>query len=163
MNVAVVAINCPMIFIRIVLNGSTGWQTEAVIYLAIRTPLIGLPYVQRLRGHVNVDLIPLFLGAFVAAGSIAAGRTLGTLIPPSVTMIVYGIATETSIVLCRCHSRSDAGCVIYSIILPRVSPLGCRTRSWVLRGELSRIPLIWGKALVSKPVDGLCLHGYGFA
>ena len=29
----------------------------------------------------------------VAAGSIAAGGTLGILIPPSVTMIVYGIAT----------------------------------------------------------------------
>ncbi|RMC33245.1 TRAP transporter large permease [Paracoccus alkanivorans] len=33
----------------------------------------------------------------LAAGSIAAGGTLGILIPPSVTMIVYGIATETSI------------------------------------------------------------------
>ncbi|UWR21174.1 TRAP transporter large permease [Sulfitobacter sp. S190] len=33
----------------------------------------------------------------VAAGSIAAGGTLGILIPPSVTMIVYGIATEQSI------------------------------------------------------------------
>ncbi|GHC77508.1 TRAP transporter large permease [Limoniibacter endophyticus] len=33
----------------------------------------------------------------IAAGSIAAGGTLGILIPPSVTMIVYGIATETSI------------------------------------------------------------------
>jgi len=33
----------------------------------------------------------------LAAGSIAAGGTLGILIPPSITMIVYGIATETSI------------------------------------------------------------------
>ena len=33
----------------------------------------------------------------VAAGSIAAGGTLGILIPPSVTLIVYGISTETSI------------------------------------------------------------------
>jgi C4-dicarboxylate transporter DctM subunit len=33
----------------------------------------------------------------IAAGSIAAGGTLGILIPPSITMIVYGIATETSI------------------------------------------------------------------
>ena len=32
-----------------------------------------------------------------AAGAIAAGGTLGILIPPSVTMIVYGIATGTSI------------------------------------------------------------------
>ncbi len=35
--------------------------------------------------------------ASVASGSIAAGGTLGILIPPSVTLIVYGIATETSI------------------------------------------------------------------
>ncbi|MEZ5904757.1 MAG: TRAP transporter large permease [Geminicoccaceae bacterium] len=33
----------------------------------------------------------------IATGSIAAGGTLGILIPPSVTMIVYGISTETSI------------------------------------------------------------------
>ena len=33
----------------------------------------------------------------IAAGSIAAGGTLGILIPPSITMIIYGIATETSI------------------------------------------------------------------
>ncbi len=33
----------------------------------------------------------------LATGAIAAGGTLGILIPPSVTMIVYGISTETSI------------------------------------------------------------------
>lgn len=33
----------------------------------------------------------------VAAGCIAAGGTLGILIPPSVTMIIYGISTESSI------------------------------------------------------------------
>jgi C4-dicarboxylate transporter, DctM subunit len=33
----------------------------------------------------------------LATGSIVAGGTLGILIPPSVTMIVYGIVTETSI------------------------------------------------------------------
>lgn len=62
MIVGAVAITCQMIFVRFVLNGSTVWQTEAVIYLAIGATLIGLPYVQRLRGHVNVDLIPLMLG-----------------------------------------------------------------------------------------------------
>lgn len=61
MIVAAVAITCQMIFIRFVLNGSTVWQTEAVIYLVIAATLIGLPYVQRLRGHVNVDLIPISL------------------------------------------------------------------------------------------------------
>jgi TRAP-type C4-dicarboxylate transport system permease small subunit len=61
MIVAAVAITCQMIFIRFVMNGSTIWQTEAVIYLVIGATLIGLPYVQRLRGHVNVDLVPLSL------------------------------------------------------------------------------------------------------
>jgi tripartite ATP-independent transporter DctM subunit len=35
--------------------------------------------------------------ADLATGAIAAGGTLGILIPPSVTMILYGIASETSI------------------------------------------------------------------
>lgn len=61
MIVAAVAITCQMIVVRFVLNGSTVWQTEAVVYLVIAATLIGLPYVQRLRGHVNVDLIPISL------------------------------------------------------------------------------------------------------
>ncbi len=47
---------------------------------------MGIPEMRR-RGYSDE----------VASGSIAAGGTLGILIPPSVTMIVYGIATETSI------------------------------------------------------------------
>lgn len=33
----------------------------------------------------------------LAAGSIAAGGTLGILIPPSVLMVIYGIMTETNV------------------------------------------------------------------
>ena len=47
---------------------------------------MGIPEMLK-RGYPNT----------IAAGSNAAGGTLGILIPPSVTMIVYGIATETSI------------------------------------------------------------------
>ena len=47
---------------------------------------MGIPEMRR-RGYPDT----------VASGSIAAGGTLGILIPPSVTMIVYGISTETSI------------------------------------------------------------------
>ncbi|MEO3414438.1 TRAP transporter small permease [Roseovarius sp. CAU 1744] len=61
MIVAAVAITCQMIIVRFVLNQSTIWQTEAVIYLVIAATLVGLPYVQRLRGHVNVDLVPISL------------------------------------------------------------------------------------------------------
>ena len=61
MIVIAIAITCQMIFVRFALDGSTYWQAEAVIYLVIAATLVGLPYVQRLRGHVNVDLIPLAL------------------------------------------------------------------------------------------------------
>lgn len=61
MIVASVIITCEMIFVRFVLNQSTIWQTETVVYLMIAATLLGLPYVQLLRGHVNVDLIPLML------------------------------------------------------------------------------------------------------
>lgn len=61
MILSAVFITCQMIFVRFVLNASTVWQTELVIYLVITATLIGLPYVQSMRGHVNVDLIPLML------------------------------------------------------------------------------------------------------
>lgn len=61
MIVAAVLITCQMIFIRFVLNQSTIWHTEGVTYLMIGATMIGLPYVQYLRGHVNVDLLPLIL------------------------------------------------------------------------------------------------------
>ncbi len=58
-----VIITCQMIWVRFVLNGSTIWQTEAVIYLMIAATLMGLPYVQKRRGHVSVNLIPQLLTA----------------------------------------------------------------------------------------------------
>ena len=61
MIVISVLITCQMIFVRGVLNHSTIWQTEAVVYLMVAATLLGLPYVQRLRGHVSVDLLPLAL------------------------------------------------------------------------------------------------------
>jgi TRAP-type C4-dicarboxylate transport system permease small subunit len=61
MILASVLITCQMIFVRFVLEQSTIWQTEAVIYLMVGATLLGLPYVQSLRGHVNVDLLPIML------------------------------------------------------------------------------------------------------
>lgn len=59
--VVAVVITCQMIFVRFVLNGSAIWQTEAVIYLVISATIVGLPYVQRHKGHVNVDFLPLIV------------------------------------------------------------------------------------------------------
>lgn len=77
--VASVLITCQLIFVRFVLNASTIWQTEAVTYMMIAATMLGLPYVQLLRGHVNVDLLPLalppvgarILGVVVAIATIA--------------------------------------------------------------------------------------------
>ncbi|MEM9844161.1 MAG: TRAP transporter small permease [Pseudomonadota bacterium] len=88
MLVAAVAITCQMIFIRFVLNGSTVWQTEAVVYLVIAATLVGLPYVQRLRGHVNVDLIPLSLGR--SARFVLCMVTLSISIVIVAIMVYYG-------------------------------------------------------------------------
>jgi TRAP-type C4-dicarboxylate transport system permease small subunit len=61
LTVIALFVTCHMIFVRYALGQSTIWQTEAVIYLMIAAACIGLPYVQTLRGHVNVDLIPMAL------------------------------------------------------------------------------------------------------
>lgn len=52
---------CQMVFVRYVMNASTVWQTEFVTYALIGATFIGSPYVLLTRGHVNVDLIPLYL------------------------------------------------------------------------------------------------------
>lgn len=57
-----VLVVCQMIFIRYVLNGSTIWQTEFVIYAIVAATLIGSPYVLLHKGHVRVDLLPNALG-----------------------------------------------------------------------------------------------------
>ncbi|GAB4183289.1 MAG: TRAP transporter large permease [Thalassobaculales bacterium] len=49
-------------------------------------------------GKVGVpEMLKRGIRPSLATGAICAGGTLGILIPPSVTMILYGIATETSI------------------------------------------------------------------
>lgn len=83
-----VLITCQMIFVRKVLNDSTIWQTEAVTYMMIAATLLGLPYVQRLRGHVNVDLLPLLLP--VGARKAVQGLTLLATIAITVVMMFYG-------------------------------------------------------------------------
>ena len=55
---AAVVIVCQMIFVRYVLNGSTFWQTEFVIYCIVAATFIGSPYVLLHRGHVRVDVLP---------------------------------------------------------------------------------------------------------
>jgi TRAP-type C4-dicarboxylate transport system permease small subunit len=57
-----VIIVCEMVFIRYVLNQTTIWQTDFVTYSLVGATFIGAPYLLLSRGHVNVDVLPLYLG-----------------------------------------------------------------------------------------------------
>ncbi len=52
---------CEMVFVRYVLEASTIWQTEFVLYSVVASTLIGSPYVLSVGGHVKVDLVSQFL------------------------------------------------------------------------------------------------------
>ncbi|MEL6751068.1 MAG: TRAP transporter small permease subunit [Pseudomonadota bacterium] len=84
-----VAVTCQMIFVRYVLNWSTVWQTEFITYLMVASTLVGLPYVQKLRGHVNVDLAPLMLRG--RARHALFFTVVGLAILVIGMMLVYGI------------------------------------------------------------------------
>jgi len=58
-----VLVVCEMVFIRYVLNQNTIWQTDFVTWSLVAATFIGSPYVLLTRGHVNVDVLPLYLGA----------------------------------------------------------------------------------------------------
>jgi C4-dicarboxylate transporter DctM subunit len=96
----------------------------------------------------------------LATGAIAAGGTLGILIPPSVIMIIYGILTETSIgalfaagivpgmVALACYL---AAVRLSTMIDPKAGPPGPRM-SWADR--LRTLRSVWGVILLFAIVMG---------
>lgn len=96
----------------------------------------------------------------LAAGTIAAGGTLGILIPPSVIMVLYGIMTETSV------AKLFAGGILPGIVAllllwgavyvcgrfnPRACPAGDRS-TWSVR--LSAVRRVWPVATLFFVVMG---------
>ncbi|MEA2984588.1 MAG: hypothetical protein QOD94_842 [Alphaproteobacteria bacterium] len=59
---ASVIIVCQMVIVRYVLNQTTIWQTDFVTYSLVGATFIGASYLLLSRGHVNVDVLPLYLG-----------------------------------------------------------------------------------------------------
>jgi TRAP-type C4-dicarboxylate transport system permease small subunit len=59
---AAVLVICHMVFVRYLLQASAIWQHEFVTFSLIGATFIGAPYVLLTRGHVYVDLVPLYLG-----------------------------------------------------------------------------------------------------
>jgi len=85
--VAAVVVVCQMVFVRYALGHSTVWQTDFTIYCLIAATFVGSPYVLLTRGHVNVDVLPQYLGQaaryrlalFAQAVTIAFATTLAVL------------------------------------------------------------------------------------
>jgi TRAP-type C4-dicarboxylate transport system permease small subunit len=57
-----VIVVCHMVFVRYVLGQNTIWQTDLVTYSLVAATFIGSPFVLMTRGHVNVDILPLYSG-----------------------------------------------------------------------------------------------------
>ena len=62
LTAAAVVIVCQMVFIRYVLNSNTIWQTDFVTYSLVAATFVGGPYVLLTKGHVNVDVLPIYVG-----------------------------------------------------------------------------------------------------
>jgi TRAP-type C4-dicarboxylate transport system permease small subunit len=62
LTAAAVVIVCQMVFVRYVLNQNTIWQTDFVTYSLVAATFIGGPYVLLTKGHVNVDVLPIYVG-----------------------------------------------------------------------------------------------------
>jgi TRAP-type C4-dicarboxylate transport system permease small subunit len=54
---------CEMVVIRYFLNASATWQTDYATFSLVAATLLGSPYILSVKGHVNVDLLPNYLGA----------------------------------------------------------------------------------------------------
>ena len=53
---------CDMVIERFFLNHTTIWQIDVVTYSIVGATFVGSAYVLMLRGHVNVDILPLLIG-----------------------------------------------------------------------------------------------------
>jgi TRAP-type C4-dicarboxylate transport system permease small subunit len=57
-----VLVICDMVIERYVFNLTTVWQIDVVTYSIVAATFVGSPYVLMVRGHVNVDIVPLHSG-----------------------------------------------------------------------------------------------------
>jgi TRAP-type C4-dicarboxylate transport system permease small subunit len=58
---AAVIIICDMVIERYILNLTTIWQIDAVTYCIVSATFVGSAYVLMTRGHVNVEILPIYI------------------------------------------------------------------------------------------------------
>jgi tripartite ATP-independent transporter DctM subunit len=96
----------------------------------------------------------------LACGSIAAGGTLGILIPPSVLLVLYGILTETSIADLFLAGMVPGillviGFMIAIVVVTRINPkLGPKGEHAGLKAQILAIKDVWGTVLLFALVIG---------
>ena len=102
----------------------------------------------------------------LAAASVAAGGTLGVLIPPSILLVLYGLLTETSIgqLFIGALIPGLLGAVLYAgaVVVrtrlnPDLAPAGDRT-PWP--GRLAALRRVWAVALLFVVVIGGIYWGW---
>jgi TRAP-type C4-dicarboxylate transport system permease small subunit len=58
---AAVLVICDMVIERYILGLTTIWQIDVVTYCIVGATFVGSAYVLMTRGHVNVEILPLYL------------------------------------------------------------------------------------------------------
>lgn len=96
----------------------------------------------------------------LATGAVAAGGTIGILIPPSVLMVIYGLLTETSISKLFLAGiipgiLTVIGFMLTISVMTRINPaLGPRAARASLAERLSAMRSVWGTAALFLLVIG---------
>jgi tripartite ATP-independent transporter DctM subunit len=96
----------------------------------------------------------------LATGSVAAGGTIGILIPPSVLMVIYGLLTETSISKLFLAGMLPGVLTVIAFmltisIITRLNPsLGPRAEKATTAQRLSSLRQVWGTAFLFILVIG---------
>lgn len=102
----------------------------------------------------------------LATGSVAAGGTLGIMIPPSLGMIIYAVLTETSVgkLFAAGILPGILAIVLYSVVIAfwmRMRPdLAPQAPKVPLRQRLMAVTQIWGLALLFGVVMGGIFVGF---
>src|SRR6266566_1337436 len=96
----------------------------------------------------------------LATGSVAAGGTIGILIPPSIIMVIYGLLTETSISQLFLAGflpgiLTVAGFMLTISVMTRIDPrLGPPAARAPAREKLAALRNVWGPAALFVIVIG---------
>jgi C4-dicarboxylate transporter DctM subunit len=96
----------------------------------------------------------------LATGAVAAGGTIGILIPPSIIMVIYGLLTETSIARLFLAGflpglLTVAGFMLAIAVMTRINPrLGPPAERASARERIAALKSVWGPAALFLLVIG---------